>query len=97
MLFKPTAMNKLKNCEEVQDKGSIYLLYTCDAWHTNNSRQLIAPFSSLESVYSYLEKNKRKYRLSKWDLDFFKAHGQTQHQDENLIMDTYKVDTELHS
>lgn len=94
MLFKPTAMNKLKNCEKVQDKGSIYLLYTCDAWHTNNSRQLIAPFSSLESVYRHIERSRKKYHLSDWDIDFFKDHNQTQRQGENLIMDTYEIDPE---
>lgn len=86
-------MNNFENCKRT-DKDSIYLLYTCDAWHSNSSRQLIAPFSSKESVYSYLEKNKKKYRLSDWDMDFFKDHGQTQHQGVNLIMDTYEIDPE---
>lgn len=86
-------MNNFENCKRT-DKDSIYLLYTCDAWHSNSSRQLIAPFSSKESVYSYLEKNKKKYRLSNWDMDFFKDHGQTQHQGVNLIMDTYEIDPE---
>lgn len=87
-------MNKFENCEEAQDKGSIYLLYTCDAWHTNNSRQLIAPFSSLESVYRHIERSRKKYHLSDWDIVFFKDHNQTQRQGENLIMDTYEIDPE---
>lgn len=87
-------MNKFESSKGVPSKGSIYLLYTCDAWHTNDSRQLIAPFSSLESVYKYLERSRKKYRLSDWDMDFFKDHGQTQRQGENLMMDTYEIDPE---
>lgn len=87
-------MSKIENCKKVPQKNSIYLLYTCDAYHSNDSRQLIAPFSSLESVYRYLEKSRKKYRLNDWDMEFFKDHGQTQRQGENLIMDTYETDPE---
>ena len=75
-------------------RETIYLLYTCDEWHTNNSRGLVGPFSSKELVYAYLKKNKKKYRLSDWDMEFFKDKNQTQHQGENLIMECYKIDPE---
>lgn len=75
-------------------KEVIYLLYTCDEWHMNNSRQLVAPFSSKELVYAYILKSRKKYHLSDWDMEFFKDHGQTQRQGENLIMDTYETDPE---
>lgn len=74
------------------DKEVIYLLYTCDEWHTNNSRQLVAPFSSKELVYAYLQKNRKKYRLSDWDMEFFKDKNQTQHLGENLIMECHDID-----
>ena len=74
------------------NKESIYLLYTCDEWHTDNSRQLVAPFSSKELVYAYLQKNRKKYRLSDWDMEFFKDNNQTQHQGENLIMECHDID-----
>lgn len=93
MSFKPATMSNFQN-KRVTDKSSIYLLYTCDTWHSNDSRQLIAPFSSLESMYRYLERSRKKYHLSDWDMEFFKDHSQTQRPGENLMTDTYEIDPE---
>lgn len=86
------AIFEFENRTGEPDKEVIYLLYTCDEWHTNNSRQLVAPFSSKELVYAYLQKNKKKYRLSDWDMEFFKDYNQTQHQGENLILEYHDID-----
>ena len=86
------AIADFENHRGESGKESVYLLYTCDAWHSNDSRQLVAPFSSKEAVYRYLEKSRKKYRLSDWDMEFFKENDQTQHGDENLIMESYEID-----
>lgn len=70
--------------------ASVYLLYTCNSWHERNSLELIAPFSSKELVYAYLEKNRKAYHLSDWDLDFFKDYNQTQGHNTNLIMECHE-------
>lgn len=88
------AIAEFENHREEPSKESVYLLYTCDAWHSQDSRQLVAPFSSKESVYRYLEKNRQKYRLSDWNMEDFKENDQTQHGGENLIMESYEIDPE---
>lgn len=74
------------------DESHVYLLYTCNAWHEHSSRELVAPFSSKELVYNYLEKNRKKYNLSDWDLEFFKKQGQTQRENRNFILDCHESD-----
>lgn len=86
------AIFEFENRTRKPDKEVVYLLYTCDEWHTNNSRQLVALFSSKELVYAYLQKNKKEYRLSDWDMEFFKDYNQTQHQGENLILEYHDID-----
>lgn len=88
------AIFDFENRTKEPGKEVIYSLYTCDQWHTNDSKQLVALFSSKELVYAYLLKNRKKYRLNDWDMEFFKDYDQTQHQGENLIMECHEIDPE---
>ena len=72
--------------------NNVCLLYTCNAWHEHSSRELVAPFSSKELVYNHLDKNRKKYNLSDWDLEFFKEQGQTQCRNRNFILDCRELD-----
>lgn len=71
--------------------NSIYILYTCNAWHNYDSREIVAPFSSKELVYSYLKKNQKKLKLSDWDIDFFREKSQTQKEHTNYIMEEFQL------
>lgn len=72
--------------------NNVWLLYTCNDWHEHSSRELVAPFSSKESAYNYLEQNRKGFQLSDWDLEFFKEQRQTQKQGTNYIMEDIPID-----
>lgn len=88
------AIYDFENCKNELNPEFVYLLYTCDSWHSSNSMELVAPFSSKELVYAYLEKNRKKYRLNDWNLSFFKENNQTQHQGKNFIMECHEINPE---
>lgn len=74
------------------EEKKVWLLYRCDAWLSTSSLELIAPFSSKEAVADYLTSNRKRFRLTQWDLDFFRENSQTQRGETNYIAFSYGLD-----
>ena len=74
------------------EEKEVWLLYRCDAWLSTASMELVAPFSSKEAVTEYLAGNRKRFRLTQWDLDFFRDHSQTQRGGTNYIAFSYGLD-----
>lgn len=70
----------------------VWLLYRCDAWLSTASMELVAPFSSKEIVTDYLTGNRKRFRLTQWDLGFFREHNQTQRGGTNYIAFSHSLD-----
>ena len=76
------------------EEKEIWLLYRCDAWLSTASMELVAPFSSKEAVTDYLAGNRKRFRLTQWDLDFFRENNQTQRGGANYIVFSHSLDPE---
>ena len=74
------------------EEKEVWLLYRCDAWLSTASMELVAPFSSKEAVADYLAGNRKRFRLTQWDLDFFREHNQTQRGGTNYIAFSHSLD-----
>ena len=76
------------------EEKEIWLLYRCDAWLSTASMEPVAPFSSKEAVTDYLAGNRKRFRLTQWDLDFFRENNQTQRGGANYIVFSHSLDPE---
>ena len=74
------------------EEKEIWLLYRCDAWLSTSSMEQVAPFSSKEAVTDYLAGNRKRFRLTQWDLDFFRENNQTQRGSSNYIAFSHSLD-----
>lgn len=74
------------------EEKEVWLLYRCDAWLSTSSLELVAPFSSKEAVTDYLTSNRKRFRLTQWDLDFFRENNQTQRGSSNYIVFSHGLD-----
>ena len=74
------------------EEKEVWLLYRCDAWLSTASMELVAPFSSKEAVVDYLAGNRKRFRLTLWDLDFFRENNQTQRGGTNYIAFSHGLD-----
>lgn len=74
------------------EEKEIWLLYRCDAWLSTASMELVAPFSSKEAVTDYLTGNRKRFRLTQWDLDFFRENNQSQRGSSNYIAFSHSLD-----
>ncbi len=70
----------------------VYILYTCDAWHTYTSMSAIGTFSSWEMATEFLRRNKRKFRLKNEEIEEFEMYHQTQGRDENYHCEMMPLD-----
>jgi hypothetical protein len=66
----------------------IFLLSSCDAWHSHNSMRAIGVFSTLKLLVGYL---KRYDKLTKQDMIQIISIGQTQGREVNYCIETLKV------
>ena len=83
--------DRQRNSPSAEGK-EVWLLYRCDAWLSTASMELVAPFSSKEAVTDYLTGNRKRFRLTQWDLDFFRENSQTQRDETNYIAFSYGLD-----
>lgn len=74
------------------EEKEVWLLYRCDAWLSTASMELVSPFSSKEAVMNYLAGNRKRFRLTQWDLDFFRENNQTQRGSSNYIVFSHGLD-----
>ena len=74
------------------EEKEVWLLYRCDAWLSTASMELVAPFSSKKAVVDYLTGNRKRFRLTLWDLDFFRENSQTQRGGTNYIAFSHGLD-----
>ncbi len=70
----------------------IYILYTCDAWHSHSSMTAIGTFSSLEMAAEFLRRNKRKFKLKTEEIEEFEMFQQTQGREENYHCERVSLD-----
>lgn len=77
------------------EEKEVWLLYRCDAWLSTASMELVSPFSSKEAVMNYLAGNRKRFRLTQWDLDFFRENNQTQRGSSNYIVFSHGLDPAL--
>ncbi len=70
----------------------IYILYTCDAWHSEVSMSAIGTFSSLEMAVEFLRRNKRKFKLKTEEIEEFEMFQQTQGREENYHCERVPLD-----
>lgn len=75
-----------------EDPQFIYILYTCDAWHTYTSMSAIGTFSSWEMATEFLRRNKRKFKLKNEEIEEFEMFHQTQGRDENYHCEMVPLD-----
>lgn len=68
-----------------KEERLIYLLYRCDAWYSTGSMELIAPFSSEETLMDYMRDSREQFGLTDYDLAFFREQHQTQGKVTNYI------------
>lgn len=79
------------------EEKEIWLLYRCDARLSTSSLELVALFSSKEAVTDYLAGNRKRFRLTQWDLDFFRENNQTQRGGANYIVFSHSLEPEPQS
>ncbi len=71
--------------DELMKEGTqyIYILYTCDAWHSEVSMNPIGTFSSLKMAAEFLRRNKYRFKLKNEEIEEFEMFQQTQGRNEN--------------
>lgn len=74
------------------EEKEIWLLYCGDAWLSTASMELVASFSSKKAMTDYLTSNRKRFRLTQWDLDFFRENNQTQRGGTNFIACCHSLD-----
>jgi hypothetical protein len=67
---------------------TVFLLSSCDAWHSRSSFRTIGAFSTLKILVQYLKKYDK---LSKSDVIQILAIGQTQGRKVNYCVETLEV------
>lgn len=75
-----------------KEKRLVYLLYRCDTWCSTASMELIAPFSSEETLMDYMRDSREQFGLTDYDLAFFREQHQTQGKDTNYIAFGHDID-----
>jgi hypothetical protein len=66
----------------------VFLLSSCDAWHSHNSMRTIGVFSTLKMLVGYL---KRYDKVTKQDILQIISIGQTQGRNVNYYVEWLKV------
>ena len=73
-------MSKIENVHAL-------LLYSCDAWHTHSSKELLGVFTDNDRFNDYIGDMKSSGKLSGEDAEDLLSQNQTQGLDENYIID----------
>lgn len=74
-----------------QTNQSILLLYSCDAWHTNSSKELVAPFSDKYQLKQYLDVMLAAGILDAYDVECLHDQKQTQGHETNYMIEEFLV------
>lgn len=69
----------------------ITILYSCDAWHTWDTRRLRGVFTSRRKLKKYLRALKRSKSLSNENLWQLRLYGQTQGLERNYMIETEDI------
>lgn len=72
--------------------SEVYLLNSCDAWHTYTSMELLGAFSTRNNLDEFLQAMKCAKKLSQDDYDELIETGQTFGLDTNYIVLTEELD-----
>lgn len=73
----------------------VFILFTCDAWHTNESRRILTVGTSLEFCHRIAKQHAEEENdpLSEEDLNHLKSTNQTQGLDENYLIEEFSVNS----
>lgn len=74
-----------------QTNQSILLLYSCDAWHTNSSKELVALFSDKYQLKQYLDGMLAAGILNAYDVECLHDQKQTQGHETNYMIEKFLV------
>lgn len=74
-----------------QTDQRVLLLYTCDAWHTASSKELVAPFSNEYRLKQYLD-GLVAGKLKPYDVECLQEKKQTQGHETNYMIEEFPVD-----
>ncbi len=69
------------------DLQYLYILNTCDAWHSHLSMEPIGYFSSFENLVNHIRVNQERFNLSDEEVEEFEIHEQTQGREVNYYCD----------
>ena len=75
----------------MRHSDNVIMLYSTDAWHTHNSRELVGVFSNQDELNKYLSKMKRAGKVSDEDMAMLINYNQTQGRDINYLVETEKI------
>jgi hypothetical protein len=67
---------------------TVFILSTCDAWHTYSSFRTVGAFSTLKALVRYLKKYDK---ITEWDIEMLSTIGQTQCRNVNYFIESLDV------
>ena len=67
---------------------TVFVLSSCDAWHSYSSFRTIGIFSTMKKLLKYL---KKCHKLKNWEIEQISTIGQTQGRHENFFVEEMKI------
>lgn len=67
------------------------VLFSCDAWHTHSSKDLVGVFTNKAAYKQYLSDMKDDKKLSTEDLKDMELYQQTQGRDMNYLIELHEI------
>ena len=68
--------------------NTVFILSSCDAWHSYSSIRTIGVFSNIHALVEYL---KEYDKLTEWDMEQICSIGQTQGRSVNYIAEFHYI------
>ncbi|MDR3266215.1 MAG: hypothetical protein LBT24_01410 [Tannerella sp.] len=69
----------------------IYLLYSCNAWHSYDSFRLMGVFTNKKALQRYLSGMGKAKMLTKEDLEQLRRDKQTQGKERNYLIEEQEI------
>jgi len=67
---------------------TVFILSSCDAWHSYSSFRTVGVFSTIRTLVGYLKKYDK---LTEWDIEQIISIGQTQGRSVNYIAEMHDI------
>lgn len=72
---------------------TVTIIYTCDAWHSHNSKSILGVFTTKEKAINAISRHNNKLTIS--DISALSAFNQTQGLEENYLLDSATLNPTL--